>query len=158
MHKYDMILYPYCCQGLVLLGFVIMMMHGHNFLTAYKIGMHCRITLTAAIYQKVCGSSIISPIKQEICDQSTCPCVGIRNSTNSHTCMTCRKICLKIAFPLIRPLENFLLCTILCQVVDLWFFPWLPDIITESGDHWQAFYWTHCQPCIEWCSTIWTSK
>jgi hypothetical protein len=55
---------------MVLLGFVIMMMHGHTFLTAYKTGMHCRITLTAAIYQKARGSSIVSPIKQEICDVS----------------------------------------------------------------------------------------
>ena len=46
-------------QGMVLLGFVIMMVHGHAFLTAYKIGMHSRITLTAAIYQKVKTTSTV---------------------------------------------------------------------------------------------------
>ena len=43
-------------QGLVLLGCVIVIMHGHAFLAAYKTGMHSRITLTAAIYQKVMNS------------------------------------------------------------------------------------------------------
>lgn len=43
---------------MVLLGFVILMMHGHAFLTAFKIGMLSRITLTAAIYQKVMYSVI----------------------------------------------------------------------------------------------------
>ena len=50
---------PFYHQGMVLLGFVTTMMHGHAFLTAYKIGMHSRITLTAAIYQKVCEKSTI---------------------------------------------------------------------------------------------------
>ena len=52
---YDCVIFvnSLCCQGMVLLGFVIMLNHGHTFLTAYKIGMHSRITLTAAIYQKV---------------------------------------------------------------------------------------------------------
>lgn len=59
---YDCVIFvnSLCHQGMVLLGFVIMLNHGHTFLTAYKIGMHSRITLTAAIYQKVytvCGSS-----------------------------------------------------------------------------------------------------
>ena len=61
---YDCVIFvnSLCRQGMVLLGFVLMLNHSHTFLTAYKIGMHSRITLTAAIYQKVytiilCGSS-----------------------------------------------------------------------------------------------------
>ena len=39
--------------GLTLIAFLVSILHGHAFLAAYKIGMHSRITLTAAIFQKV---------------------------------------------------------------------------------------------------------
>lgn len=41
------------CAGIVLLALFLSISINQSFLMAYKIGMHSRITLSAAIYQKV---------------------------------------------------------------------------------------------------------
>ncbi len=40
-------------SGLVVCGAVISVVHAHNFLLAYKIGMISRIIMTGVVYQKV---------------------------------------------------------------------------------------------------------
>ena len=52
-------IFSFSYQGLILLGSFIVIIHGHAFLAAYKTGMHSRITLTAAIYQKVMNYKLI---------------------------------------------------------------------------------------------------
>ena len=48
------------------MGFVIVIVHGHAFLAGYKIGMLSRITLTAAIYQKVMNYKLNSNMDQSM--------------------------------------------------------------------------------------------
>ena len=55
---YDVIHNP--CTGIVLFALFQSILINQSFLSAYKIGMHCRITLSAAIYQKILSLSQVT--------------------------------------------------------------------------------------------------
>ena len=48
---------PVIIVGISALAFTVTVLHTHNFLLSYKIGMLSRIIMTAAIYQKVLSLS-----------------------------------------------------------------------------------------------------
>ena len=49
-----------CPSGIVLLAMILSISINQSFLLAYKTGMHCRVTLSAAIYQKILSLSQVT--------------------------------------------------------------------------------------------------
>ncbi len=75
-------------SGLVACGAVISVVHAHNFLLAYKLGMISRIIMTGVVYQKVRTLHVRTQYTCVFCFNSTALCYTCDSLSVIIYCMT----------------------------------------------------------------------